>query len=119
MLKTPKLPKLTVIRPQGCLNATNAWEFEQDMKFALAEDTNTTVVVDLGSVEVIDSVGLMALVSALKLSESLGRTFRLSSMSPTIRIIFELTQLDQVFQIFSAESEFTIVASHISQLNVQ
>ncbi|MBD2567712.1 STAS domain-containing protein [Anabaena lutea] len=101
MLKTLNQPKLTVIRPQGCLNATNAWEFEQEMTSALVqEDTSTIVLVDLGSVEAIDSAGLMALVSALKLADSLGRTFRLSAVSPTIRIIFELTQLDRVFEIF-------------------
>jgi anti-sigma B factor antagonist len=100
MLKTLDQPKLTVIRPQGCLNATNAWEFEQEMKSALAQDPNTIVLVDLGSVEAIDSAGLMALVSAHKLADSLGQTFRLSAMSPTIRIIFELTQLDRVFEIF-------------------
>lgn len=98
-MKTLSHPKLTVIRPQSCLNAANAEEFERDMTVALAEDTNTIVLVDLGLVESVDSIGLMSLVSALKLAESLGKSFRVSSVSSSIRIIFELTQLDQVFKI--------------------
>jgi anti-sigma B factor antagonist len=98
-LKTLSDPKLTVIRPQSCLNATNAEEFERDMSVALAEDTNTIVLVDLGLVESLDSVGLMSLVSAIKRAESLGKSFRVSSVSSTIRIIFELTQLDRVLKI--------------------
>ncbi|MBD2353243.1 STAS domain-containing protein [Tolypothrix sp. FACHB-123] len=96
-----KCPQITVIRPQGCLNAVNALEFERDLTTALAQDhTSSTLVVDLAEVESIDSAGLMALVSALKLAGSLGRSLRLSSVSASIRIIFELTQLDRVFEIF-------------------
>ncbi|BAY26231.1 anti-sigma-factor antagonist [Calothrix sp. NIES-2100] len=95
-----KCPQITVIRPQGCLNASNALEFERDLTTALTQDDTSILVVDLAEVESLDSAGLMALVSALKLAGSLGRSLRLSSVSAAIRIIFELTQLDQVFEIF-------------------
>ena len=95
-----KCPQITVIRPQGCLNASNALEFERDLTTALTQDDTSILVVDLAAVESLDSAGLMALVSGLKLAGSLGRSLRLSSVSPAIRIIFELTQLDQVFEIF-------------------
>jgi anti-sigma B factor antagonist len=94
-----KCPQITVIRPQGCLNAANALEFERDLTTALAQDDTSILVVDLAEVESLDSAGLMPLVSALKLAGSLGRSLRLSSVSASIRIIFELTQLDQVFEI--------------------
>lgn len=92
-------PKFTVIRPQGSLNAANALEFERDLTEALRDDSNTVLLVDLGQVESLDSAGLMALVSALKLAAALQKTFRICSVSPAIRIIFELTQLDRVFEI--------------------
>jgi anti-anti-sigma factor len=94
-----KCPTITVIRPQGCLNAANALEFERDLTTALAQDDTSILLVDLAAVESLDSAGLMALVSALKLAGSLGRSLRLCSVSTSIRIIFELTQLDQVFEI--------------------
>ncbi|OUL22460.1 MULTISPECIES: STAS domain-containing protein [unclassified Nostoc] len=94
-----KCPKITVIRPQGCLNAANALEFERDLTTALAQDDTSILLVDLAAIESLDSAGLMALVSALKLAGSLGRSLRLCSVSASIRIIFELTQLDKVFEI--------------------
>jgi anti-sigma B factor antagonist len=55
--------------------------------------------VDLEQVESLDSAGLMALVSGVKLAQRLGLSLSLSSVSPTLKIIFELTQLDKVFEI--------------------
>ncbi|WP_193197858.1 STAS domain-containing protein [Nostoc sp. MG11] len=100
-----KYPKIAVIRPQGCLNAANALEFERDLTTALAQDNMSILVVDLAAVESLDSAGLMALVSALKLAGSLGKSFRLCSVSPAIKIIFEMTQLDRVFEIWKSEAE--------------
>ncbi|WP_026731482.1 STAS domain-containing protein [Fischerella sp. PCC 9605] len=99
-------PKITVIRPQGSLNAANALEFERDLTTALAQNRSSCLVVDLEQVEALDCAGLLALVSALKLAQSLGRRFSLCSVSPSIRIIFELTQLDRVFEIFEGTALF-------------
>jgi anti-anti-sigma factor len=99
-------PKITVIRPQGSLNAANALEFERDLTTALTQNRSSSLVVDLEQVEALDSAGLLALVSALKLAQSLGRRFSLCSVSPPIRIIFELTQLDRVFEIFEGTALF-------------
>ncbi len=98
-------PKITVIRPQSCLNAANALEFERDLTAVLTQDDISILVVDLAAVESIDSAGLMALVSALKLAQSLGRRFSLCGVSPAIKIIFELTQLDGVFEIIEGTAE--------------
>lgn len=100
-------PKIAVIRPQGFLNATNALEFERDMTTALAQNDISILVVDLVAVESLDSAGLMALLSIHKLALSLGRGFQLSAVAPSIRIIFELTQLDRVFEILDGEVELT------------
>ena len=98
--------KVTVIRPQGSLNATNALEFETDLTTALAQDGNTVLLLDLEQVQSLDSASLMALVSARKTAQNLGRRFSLCSISPSIRIIFELTQLDKVFEIFETKAAF-------------
>ncbi|WP_341524897.1 STAS domain-containing protein [Nostoc sp. UHCC 0302] len=100
-----KYPKIAVIRPHGALNAANALEFERDLTTALAQDGISVLVVNLAAVESLDSAGLMALVSALKLAGSLGRGFQLCSISPTLRIIFEMTQLDRIFEILEDETE--------------
>lgn len=101
-------PKITVIRPQGNLNAANALEFERDLTTALTQNDVSILLVDLATVESLDSAGLMALVSALKLAQSLERSLKLCCVSPAIKIIFELTQLDGVFE-FEDNAEMVAV----------
>ncbi|BDI16608.1 hypothetical protein ANSO36C_24100 [Nostoc cf. commune SO-36] len=100
-------PKIAVIRPQGSLNAANALEFERDMTTVLAQNGVSILVVDLAAVESLDSAGLMALLSTHKLALTLGRSFQICAIAPSIRIIFELTQLDRVFEILDSEAELT------------
>lgn len=95
-------PNITVIQPQRSLNAVNALEFEREMIIAVAQNYCSTLLVDLERVESIDSAGLMALVSGLKLAQCLGKRLSLCSVSPEVKIIFEVTQLDKVFEISEA-----------------
>ncbi len=93
------ISKMTVIQPQGSINAANALDFEQQLITAVASDNCESLIVDLELVESLDSAGLMALISCSKVAQRLGRHFGLRSVSPTLKIIFELTQLDQVFDL--------------------
>jgi len=58
------------------------------------------LVVDLSSVSYIDSAGLAALIQAMQKVEGYGGKFRLAGLQETVRSIFEISRLDQVFQIF-------------------
>ena len=98
-----KYPEMTVIRPSGPFNASNASELQQQMTTVVTQARYSCVVVDLEQVEFIDSAGLMALVHVLRLAQLLGKRFSICSVSPSIRIIFELTQLDRVFEIFDSQ----------------
>lgn len=93
-------PQVVVIRPSGSLNATIAAEFQSELTAAVLSEQNSALLIDLSQVEAIDSAGLMALVSALNLAKANDKQLSLCSVSASIRIIFELTQLDGVFQIF-------------------
>lgn len=99
-------PKITVIRPQGSFNSSSALEFQRQVTLAVSQEGHTSVLVDLERVELLDSADLMVLVYALRLAQTLDRQFSLCSVSPAIRIIFELTQLDQVFEIFDSSAAF-------------
>ncbi|MEA5593921.1 STAS domain-containing protein [Rivularia sp. UHCC 0363] len=93
-------PKITIVRPQESLNAVNAVKLEQELDAALSQVSNTIVLLDLEKVDLIDSAGLMALVSGVKKAKQLEQRLCFCSVSPSHRIIFELTQLDKVFEIF-------------------
>ncbi len=58
------------------------------------------LVVDLSQVTYIDSAGLAALIQAMQKVEGYGGRFLLAGLQETVRSIFEISRLDQVFQIF-------------------
>lgn len=58
------------------------------------------MVVDLSEVSYIDSAGLAALIEAMQKVEGYGGKFMLAGLQETVRSIFEISRLDQVFQIF-------------------
>ncbi len=58
------------------------------------------LVVDLSEVSYIDSAGLAALIEAMQKVEGYGGKFMLAGLQETLRSIFEISRLDQVFQIF-------------------
>ncbi|GAA6616346.1 STAS domain-containing protein [Scytonema sp. NUACC26] len=99
-------PKIVVIRPQGSLSGSKALEIDKDLRTALAKDNTSALLLDLQYVESLDCTGLMALVSALKLAQTMRKRFSLCCASPSLRMIFEMTQLDTVFEIFDCEAEF-------------
>lgn len=105
MMQTVIAPRTTVIRPNGHFNAANAADFQQYLTAEVTRAEHKCVVVDLERVESMDSAGLMALVHGLRVAQSLGKSFSLCSVTPSIRIIFELTQLDSVFEILDAPGE--------------
>ena len=58
------------------------------------------LIVDLSRVTYIDSSGLAALIEGMQNVEEYGGKFALAGLQETIRTIFEIARLDQVFQIF-------------------
>jgi anti-anti-sigma factor len=99
-------PKVSVIRAYGSFDALSAAEFQRLLKTTVAADDCTTILVDMEHVESIDSSGLMILVQSLRLVEGWGKRLSLCSVSPTLRIVFELTQLDLVFEVFENATAF-------------
>jgi len=55
------------------------------------------------------------LVSGLKQSKKMGRRFSLCSVSPGIKMILELSQLDRVFEIFENVDSFEAENSCVNQ----
>lgn len=58
------------------------------------------VLVDLSGVSYIDSSGLALFIEAMQRVQSYGGFFGLFGLRPSVRNIFELARLDQVFRIF-------------------
>lgn len=103
-------PQTIVICPKGYVNAASALVLQDQLAIAVQSEQNSALLVDMRDVESLDSAGLMVLVSTLSLAQKQSKRFSLCSMSASIRIIFELTQLDRIFEIFDDSTAFEATA---------
>ena len=67
---------------------------------AMTEKKLERMVIDLSRATYIDSSGLAALILAMQRVEAYGGRFFLAGVHETMRSIFEMSRLDQIFQIF-------------------
>ncbi|MBW4468680.1 MAG: STAS domain-containing protein [Pegethrix bostrychoides GSE-TBD4-15B] len=99
MQESSSTPTGTIIQLSGQISSATIAELQQQLVEALAATACSSLSLDMSQVEALDSAGLMLLVSTLTLAQRLNKQFSLFGVSPSVRIIFELTQLDRVFNI--------------------
>lgn len=97
--------KYEVVRPTGILDGTQAIQLRQQISEKLDKKTDI-VLIDLQEVTFIDSSGLGALVSALKMVRTRGGKLYVCSINDQVRMLFELTSMDRVFKIYKDEYTF-------------
>jgi anti-sigma B factor antagonist len=106
MSSTQLRTKYKTFRPEGFLSAANASEFLERLTVEVKASVDSALLVNMEAVEFMDSAGLMALIKAFRLSENLGHRFGICSLAPSVRMMFELTQLDKAFEIFEDQLAF-------------
>lgn len=106
-----KNESMAMIQAQGSLNASNAPEFQSRLIAHLESEASLGLLVDLSQLESLDSAGLIALVAALQKARQLRKQLYLCSVPAGIRMIFELTQLDRVFEILEEGDRSTLMAA--------
>ena len=67
---------------------------------ALVAEKPKVLVVDLAKVTYMDSSGLAVLIEGMQGVQEYGGKFRLANVQESVRHIFEIARLDQVFEIF-------------------
>ncbi|MBD1863522.1 MULTISPECIES: STAS domain-containing protein [Trichocoleus] len=98
-------PVLKVIQPVGILDGTQVNHLRQEINNAVTASTDI-VLIDLENVTFMDSSGLGALVIALKSVRSAGGKLFLCSINDQVKMLFQLTSMDRVFEIFPNRAEF-------------
>jgi len=98
--------EFATFQPQGYLSAANAGDFLRQLTEVVNSSTKSSLLVDMQQVEFIDSAGLMALIKGFHLAKDLDCGLSICSVAPSVRMIFELTQLDKVFEIFENQDSF-------------
>lgn len=90
-----------VVHFPNILDSASATQFHRDIEKLIESGVNT-VLIDLQEVACISSSGLLALVLALKTVRNAGRKLLICSVNEQVRILLELTGLDQVFETLSS-----------------
>jgi anti-anti-sigma factor len=97
---------VTVVRPDGRLNMVAAPALRKQLHDLVA-DGNARVVVDLSATDFIDSSGLGALISGLKVARQAGGDLRIAAPTRQVVTVLELTNLNRVLRAHdSADSAF-------------
>ncbi len=91
--------QLILVRPQGRLDLQRGRALEKQL-VSLVTNPQTLLIVNLEQVEFMNSSGLASLAKALKNARTSGCRLVLCNLQPPVKLIFELTQLDSVFEIF-------------------
>lgn len=78
--------------------------FQESVNSAIASDA-TVVLIDFGKVEFISSPSLMALVVAFKRVRESGKKLLLCSLNEQIKMLLELTGMDEVFEVIESAPE--------------
>jgi anti-sigma B factor antagonist len=89
---------VTIVDIDGRFDAVAAPEIKTRLHDLIEEGRNL-VVVNLSSMDFIDSAGLGVLVSCLRRAAAEGGDLRLAEVPPFCRSIFELTRLTRVFDV--------------------
>ncbi|MEA5508150.1 STAS domain-containing protein [Crocosphaera sp. UHCC 0190] len=93
-----------VFQPSGIFDGTKSAQFRQQISHSVQGNIQI-IVIDFKDVSFMDSSGLGALVLSLKTVRAAGAKLFLCSINEQIQMLFELTSMDRVFEIFSSREE--------------
>jgi anti-sigma B factor antagonist len=93
-----------VLTPTGRLDITTAWQFRLKLQECISQ-VSPYVIVNLGQINFIDSSGLTSLVAGMRDADKVKGSFRLCNVHPEAKLVFEVTMMDSVFEIFGTEEE--------------
>ena len=93
--------KCVQLQPPAHLNVHGGAVLQQQIA-AIDPEQGCTWLIDMAQVEFIDSAGILALVGTLKLAYHKGCRVAMCHLRPSTRLVLEITQLDQAFDIIDS-----------------
>ncbi|MHC5674767.1 STAS domain-containing protein [Nostoc sp.] len=94
-----------ILELSGIVDGIRGNELRREVSNIVADGAKI-LLLDLKGVNFIDSSGLGALVSAMQMMRNANGKFFVCSVSDQVRVLFELTKMDRIFQIFADQDEF-------------
>lgn len=103
-INSSEMKRVRLFEIIGRVDSSNASELGSALDKA-ADDGQTNLVLDLGSVDYMSSAGLREMVRVLKRVKRTGGDLRIANPSDRVREILELAGLDTIFEIFPTQVE--------------
>ncbi|MHC5615373.1 MAG: STAS domain-containing protein [Nostoc sp.] len=94
-----------ILELSGIVDGIRGNELRREVSNIVADGAKI-LLLDLKGVNFIDSSGLGALVSAMQMMRNANGKLFVCSVSDQVRMLFELTKMDRIFQIFADQDEF-------------
>lgn len=101
IIERRQLSGQVVFLVSGRMDAENAPRFEQQCRACIAEG-HTGLVVDLGELAYVSSMGLRSFISVSKTLQEKGGALRLCRLNGLVKQVFEITGLLQVFPVYES-----------------
>ena len=101
---TPDGNQVVILAPTGRLDITTAWQFRLKLQETISTET-PHILVNLSEVNFIDSSGLTSLVAGMRDADKTEGSFRICNVHPEAKLVFEVTMMDSVFEIYETEEE--------------
>jgi anti-sigma B factor antagonist len=95
----PRKERQNILRLEGEIDLHISPEVAQSLRTLIAKEPKR-VVVDLSRVTYLDSSGLAVLIEGMQNVQDYGGKFAVAGLQESVKHIFEIARLDQVFQIF-------------------
>ncbi|WP_204136878.1 STAS domain-containing protein [Halomicronema sp. CCY15110] len=96
--------QVIVITPTGRLDITTAWQFRLNLQDCISR-LSPHIVINLSQVNFIDSSGLTSLVAGMRDADKVQGSFRICNVHPEAKLVFEVTMMDSVFELYETEAE--------------
>jgi len=96
-------PKTGILALEGDIDLHRSPEVKETLEPLIAQKV-PRILLDFSAVTYIDSSGLATMIETLQRIQSYGGKFAMFGLRESVRTVFEIARLDQIFSLFSDEA---------------
>ena len=102
-MATASHPQTGILALEGEIDLHRSPQIKETLEPLVAQKMKR-ILVDFSAVTYIDSSGLAVMIETLQRIQSYGGKFAMFGLRDSVRSIFEIARLDQIFSIFANEA---------------
>jgi anti-sigma B factor antagonist len=96
-------PKIGILALEGDIDLHRSPEVKESLEPLIAQHI-PRILLDFSAVTYIDSSGLATMIETLQRVQAYGGKFAMFGLRESVRTVFEIARLDQIFSLFSDEA---------------